>query len=261
MLTRRELLAAWLAAAATGSTGLVACDGRESRAAPSPGPAGSPPTTAKAPGPRTRTVEGVEVHELFTNGASESSPMIVAIHGRGDHPRRWVEAWRSFPRTAHVVVPRAFEPFGDGFSWFSLRPDMTQDEIAASLGGAEARLWPALAKIAGSRKPIVTGFSQGGMLSFAIAARHGEAVARAFPVAGACPASLLPPAGKPAAPIVAFHGTSDPVIAFAFDRSTVDALTRAGHDAQLRSYPGVGHTLTNEMHDQLWAEIGKSLPA
>ncbi len=255
MLTRREVLrdgAIWLALAG------AACD----RSAPPPPPEGpkeAPARPRAAEGPRTRTIEGVVLHELFPAGGDESSPVVAAIHGRGDHPLRWVETWRSFPRAAHVVVPRAFTPFGDGFSWFELRPGMTQEEIAAALGEAEAKLWPAIAKVAGTRPITVTGFSQGGMLSFAMAARHGDRVARAFPVAGACPASLLPPPSQKAAPVVAFHGTSDPVIAFAKGKDTVEALAKSGHEATLRAYPGVGHTITAEMHTQIWQEIAKSL--
>lgn len=253
MLSRRALLAG------LGGLGLAACD-REPSPRAEPGRALAPvASAAPPPGPRQRTVEGTFVHELFPSGGDESSPVLVAIHGRGDDPARWIPEYRRFPRAAHVVLPRAFEPFSDGWSWFPYKPGASDAELAAFLDAAESKLWPSLAKIAGGRRMIVTGFSQGGMLSFVLASRHADRVSHAFPVSGACPAALLPAEGRPAAPVLAFHGTSDAVVTFERGRATVEALARTGHDAKLRVYPGVGHTITAEMHDELWKEIVRAL--
>ena len=69
---------------------------------------------------------------------------------------------------------------------------MTDEQFGAEVGASEARLWKGVAKLAGKRRPIVTGFSQGGILSFAMAARHPNEVRYAFPVAGSCPGPILP---------------------------------------------------------------------
>lgn len=249
-LTRRELVTGSLLALAMG------CD----RASPpAPEKREIPPPAPR--GVRTRVVSGVELREIFPSGGTETSPVVVAIHGRGDHPANWVERWSRFPRAAHVVLPCAFTPFGEGFSWFELAREMSDEQVAASLGAAEARLWPAIAAVSGARPLFVTGFSQGGMLSFAIAARHGDRVTKAFPVAGRCPASLLPATGGKVAPVVALHGTGDPVISFEKGQATVDAFRKAGHDATLVPYPGVPHTITSEMHARLWQELTSAMPA
>ncbi len=251
-LTRRELFTFGTAVVAFGA----GCDratppAAEKREAPAPPPRGV----------GTRVVAGVELRELFPSGGTEASPVIVAIHGRGDHPSSWVERWSRFPRAAQVVLPRAFTPFGDGFSWFELAREMSDEQVAASLGAAEAKLWPAIAMTSGTRPLFVTGFSQGGMLSFAIAARHGERVTKAFPVAGRCPASLLPTSGGKVAPVVALHGTSDPVIAFAKGQAAVDAFRKAGTEATMIPYPDVPHTMTGDMHARLWQELASAMPS
>jgi phospholipase/carboxylesterase len=207
--------------------------------------------------PRTRTVLGVEMIELFPNDADESATVLVAIHGMGDRPERWIETYRAFPGRAHVVLPRAFDRYGDGFSWFSFRDAMTDADFGAEVGAAEARLWPALAAVRGARRMLVTGFSQGGILSFAIAARHPTEIVRAFPVSGSCPGPLLPQAKS--APVTAFHGTEDRILDVKWGRDAARAFAEKGNEATLREYPGVGHAITEEMRSDLWNAIVKAL--
>ena len=216
----------------------------------------------KAPSwPRRTKYEGVDFIELFPNEADESTPLIVAVHGMGDKPDNWIDTWSAFPGRAQVVLPRAFTKYGEGFSWFEFREGMTDAEFGAEVGGSEEKLWKGIAKLAGSRRLIVTGFSQGGILSFAMAARHPDKIAFAFPVSGSCPGPILPKNKAKAAPLVAFHGTSDPMIAFKWGEGAVNAFKEQGNQATLKQYPGVGHSMTLEMRTDLWAEIQKVMPS
>lgn len=253
MLTRRHLLlglGATAVATPTSLASLMACDRSDA-------PTGSARSTPSWP--RTSHHEGVEVIELFPNGADESSPLVIALHGMGDRPDRWVADWRRFPAKVHIALPRAFDAHGDGYSWFRLRDGMTDEQLGAEVGASEARLWKAIAKLAGQRRVIVTGFSQGAILSFAMAARHPDVVARAFPVAGSCPGPLLPRAKGRAAPISAFHGTSDEVLAIRWGREAVSAFKEQGNEAELSEYEGVGHAITRRIHQDLWDAIVKEL--
>jgi phospholipase/carboxylesterase len=221
-------------------------------------PAPPPP---KEIAPRRVTYEGVDVIEIFTQSAGEHSPIIVAIHGMGDSPEPWAETWKRFPGRAHVVIPRAFDRYGPGWSWFEFKDGMTDEEFGAGVGAAEERLWKAIAKIAAGKKVIVTGFSQGGILSFAMASRHPDAIIKSFPVGGSCPGPLLPKNKSRAAPIVSFHGTTDPVLDIKWDREAVKAFAAEGNKAELREYEGVGHTITQQIREDVYAEIRKVLPA
>lgn len=215
----------------------------------------TPPVEATSS--RTRTVEGVELIDVFTakdgKRATETSPLIVAIHGMGDRPDRWLPEWEKFPERAEIVLPRAFDPHGGGYSWFEFKDGMTDEQFGAAVGAAEARLWKAIASVAGTRKPIITGFSQGGILSFAIAAQHPDAIKVAFPVAGSCPGPLFP--HPKAAPLHAFHGTADPVLDIKWGREAVHGFAERGNEATLKEYDGVGHTITPAMKQDLWAAI------
>jgi phospholipase/carboxylesterase len=216
---------------------------------------------AKAPSwPRRSRYEGVDFIELFPQDADESAPLVVAVHGMGDKPDAWIDTWKTFPAKVQIALPRAFTRYGDGYSWFDLHDGMTDDELGAAVGAAEEKLWKGIAKLAGARRPIVTGFSQGGILSFTMAARHPDAIASAFPVSGSCPGPLLPKNHARAAPLVALHGTADNVLAYQWGSGAVNAFKEQGNDATLRSYAGVGHTITPEMRADLWSEIQKALP-
>lgn len=244
MLTRRQLL---FGVAATSVVPLVGCR-RE-------------PTSTTPSWPRRTTHEGVELIELFPRDADESSPLIVAIHGMGDQPDAWVDDWRSFPARVQIALPRAFDRYGPGYSWFKFAEGMTDEEFGAAVGAAEARLWKGITNLAGKRRVIVTGFSQGGILSFAMAARHPDVVSHAFPVSGSCPGPLLPKSKSRAAPILALHGTADRMLDVKWGREAVQAFKNEGNDATLREYEGVGHTITAKMHEDLWSAIGKALGA
>lgn len=211
--------------------------------------------------PRTTTHAGVEAIELFPNDADETSPVIVAIHGLGDRPQHWVEGWRSFPRKVQIVLPRAFTPHGDGYAWFPLRDTMSEDELGTAVGAAEEKLWACLSAIAAGRRLIVTGFSQGGMLSYTLAARHADKIAHAFPVSGFCPPPLLPKNHAPTVPVLAFHGTADKVLPIQWDRDTVAAFKANGSRVELREYEGVGHTITPEMRREWWLALADAVSA
>ncbi|HEY8077498.1 MAG TPA: alpha/beta hydrolase, partial [Labilithrix sp.] len=171
MLSRRAVLLVGLVFS-------LGCDSRSKPAAPS--------------GPRRETLEGVEWVELFPNGADDASPLVVAIHGRGDAPENWIDTWSKFPVRAEIALPRAFDRSGSGWSWFEFRDGMTDEQFGAEVGAAEARLWPAVAKLAHGRRVIITGFSQGAFFAYAMAARHPDEVVASFPVSGSCPGPLLP---------------------------------------------------------------------
>lgn len=229
--------------------GLVAC----SR------PKETPAKEAPLEWPRTTVHEGVSFIELFPQGADETSPIVVAVHGRGDRPDRWVDTWRRFPGKARIALPQAPTPLGDGFSWFTFRDGMTDEEFGAEVSAAEEKLWRAIAKLAAGRRLLVTGFSQGGILSYAMASRHPDAIAHAFPIAGACPGPLLPKDKARAAPVTAFHGTDDDVLQLRWGREAVKAFTDQGNRAELREYPGVRHAIPDRMRADVWDAIVSAL--
>jgi phospholipase/carboxylesterase len=236
----------------------MACD-RGSSAAPastgSPAPAASPAATPAR----------LEFLERTTAGAtaSESLPMIVAIHGLGDRPESWLSQWDSFPVKARIILPRGPDPWGDGSSWFHY-PPRSIEELASGVRASSDRVAGLLAELSRSRptkgKPIVTGFSQGGFLTFALAVEHREVVGYAVPMSGGFPIPLWPasPAPPDAPPIFAVHGTADVIVRIGPTRDAVRRLAELGFKIELKEYPGIPHTVARPMHIDVEARLAKA---
>ena len=254
---------------------------------PTPEPRGSQPAPAKTTAATTSAVAiatsttaarivdssttgeagGVDYILRYTGGATAADelPMIVAIHGLGDRPSRF-GLLHGFPGTARVVLPRGILDHHNGFSWFDIRVRGERDskKIADGMGEAITKLSAMLAIITKRYPtrgtPVVTGFSQGGMLSFALAVQRPGQVALALPVAGWLPAELWPdkaPPGSP--PIVALHGDNDAILKIDPTRDVVANLRRRGFDVQLMEYPGVAHNVSGAMRRELYRRLAEAI--
>lgn len=201
------------------------------------------------------TIEGVRFASVFMLDANEQSPLLVMLHGRGDTAENFREVWTNIPVKLQLSLPRAPLPFSRGRQWFAWPPGTGEAALAEAVAAAETKLWPAIAKLAHGRKVMVGGFSQGALVAYAMAVRHPDAISCAFPIGGRIPLGLVPAAGAPVAPIVALHGTADPVISIDGARDGIAALVAAGARAELREYPGIGHTMTRTMIEDLVGAI------
>ncbi len=214
---------------------------------------------------------GLVVEEMVTANADPESPlpMIVAIHGLGDDPVHFAEIMAQLDVPARVLLPRGLDAHNEGWSWFPIRArDNDVEGLAAGIAHAAEVIWAGIRELQTLRptkgRPIVTGFSQGGMLSTAIAVRHGDGIAAAYPVGGWLPPPLWPAsqdgAPKPAGPpIVEFHGDADKAVIYGPTKEAIEHLQAVGLDATLLTYPGVGHQITPEIHAELMQRIKETI--
>jgi len=236
-------------------------------------PAAKPETPATSTSsPRDVAEPSLQYLERVTGGASSGDrlPLVVAIHGMGDRPENWLDVWDDFPRRVRVILPRAPAPYGSGFSWFHYPPKSVED-VSREIRDAGDRVARLLTEIEKARptsgKPIVTGFSQGGFLSFALAVDHGGEIAAAFPMSGGFPSPLWPttPAPPDGPPIFAVHGDADTVVRIGPTRKAVAKLKELGFHVELKEYPGVGHTtlpsMQHEIRDRIVALVDAMAPA
>jgi len=169
--------------------------------------------------------EGVHAHEerypamarrLGVDPASEL-PLVMAIHGLGDRPENFAPVLSDLDEPARLIVPRGLSAYGDGFSWFPFRGELREEALERGVRASAQALAKALEALQKTRptrgRPIVTGFSQGGALSFALAVLHPTSVAASIPVGGwvAFPLPKEAPAA-PRPPITALHGAADSLI-------------------------------------------------
>ncbi|MCA9599383.1 MAG: dienelactone hydrolase family protein [Myxococcales bacterium] len=238
----------------------VGCDDR-------PAPSPTPKTTSKAPtslAPSWQEAAGLRVLVRYTGGAKPTDAvlLIVALHGLGDRPESFAGLFSGYSQPARLALISAPKPFADGFSWFDYRDDASADELSAGIRAAAvgvARATEVLSKRAPTSKVVVTGFSQGGMLSFALAALRPELYSAAYPLGGTLPRPLWPLRGDAARKlpiVIALHGEDDPRVPIGPARLGVQALRDAGYHAELRGFAGVGHGVSPLMRRELWALLG-----
>ncbi len=182
-------------------------------------------------------------------GVGEPHPLIVLLHGRGGRAEKMARLFR--PSAAKIgavlVVPEAFEPYGDGFQWGKVDDGVYRVEHAIEYAAERHSI--------DRRRVIVAGFSQGAYLSLASVARDPGRFAGTVAI-GACDAQGLelvrasfedPPA------IYIGVGSEDP--AYAGCRPVVQLYESFGFEVKFRVYRGYGHVFPQ---NYVW-EIDRAL--
>jgi phospholipase/carboxylesterase len=202
--------------------------------------------------------------ELLTGGAqaSDTLPLVVALHGRGDTADGFTRAFRDMPTPARVVLLRAPIHEGEsGDAWFTFQHVDTWQHVADDVDVLCDRVVATVDAIEAAHpsrgRPMLTGFSQGGMITYAMALRHPDRFGALYPVSGILITELYrhdhaDPAHTP--PIVAFHGTRDEIIPIDADREAIQTLETRGVHVDLHPHDAT-HWLDGEMRADLWATI------
>ena len=234
-------------------------------ASPTPTPAPTPtnepanePTNDPPPPSRSEYVEVL----VGPDPGPRGRVVIVALHGLGDTPEAFSNWIRALNVSARVLAVRAPEDFGSGSAWWQPGGDesFTARALVRSVAEVERRVGSKIATSSTCGTPIVLGFSQGAMVSFAIATRGALGTRLVIPIAGRLPQEALG-AARPAATrprVRAMHGEVDARIAITAGRNTVAALVRQGYDATLQGFAGVDHSITDAMRSVILSEIERA---
>ena len=166
-----------------------------------------------------------------------------------------------FDRPVRVIAPRAPRARrAGGFTWF---PGLPADrDLAPLVDGAResaAALAALVTTVRATRptcgQPVVTGFSQGGLLALALAVHYPEVVGAAVPIGGWLPPPMWPSARVDrSAEIDALHGELDTLVPLAAARAANDHLATLGYDIETHTYP-VGHTISSRMRRDLYTHL------
>jgi phospholipase/carboxylesterase len=204
----------------------------------------------------------LEFVEVVTGEADPATPLplFVGVHGFGDTPERFSTFFServAFP--ARFVFLRAPDAHGDGFSWFPIRQSPLEDGYTAELLESADRIAATARSVAEEfptlGEPVVFGFSQGGMLSFALAANGGSGFRAAVPIAGFLPEALRSDEVGEPIPVRAYHGADDRLIPAADARATVEYFKSVGAPAEVVVYDDVGHSMSRQMGDDILAAL------
>jgi phospholipase/carboxylesterase len=203
-----------------------------------------PPTSLKDSPLRYSVVEAP--------GTAEDAPLVLALHGLGDDRRGFSRFVRNLGLPVRFIVPDAPDTRpGGGYSWYRPRSASAPADVRRSLK-LLAKLIRDLAKrYPGAGKPLVTGFSQGGVMSFALAATHPNLIRGAAPIAGyLIPAEMLVARPDKALPMLIMHGKTDKVVPFHKSKAAEGRFRAAGYRVSFFEHPG-GHRIPREALAQL----------
>jgi phospholipase/carboxylesterase len=177
-------------------------------------------------------------------------PMVIMIHGRGADMNDLADLapLLDTPEGLRFVfpnAPKAFEAYPGmsfGWTWFDGWPP-EQQSVAAS----RAELLRFLDRITAAYPTsslIVSGFSQGAMMSLDVGLRRESAGIIAMS-GGLYETDLPDLQARKSTPVLISHGTADDVVPVNYARRARAVLEEAGLDVEYHEYP-MGHQVTME---------------
>lgn len=186
------------------------------------------------------------------------APVLVVLHGLGANERDLFELGRQLAPPGWLVVAlRAPLELGpDSYGWFSLRfPDGQPWHDAGQAEAARRRIVEfvrALAKEPGVDAERITllGFSQGAILSEAVALTEPALVSAVVLCAGRTLPELKPTASTKKPRVLLLHGRQDTVLRYENAVTTNEVLRQAGYEVDFRSFDA-GHTIDAAMADAI----------
>jgi phospholipase/carboxylesterase len=228
------------------------------------------PGCSPAASARAERAQPLPFIEIVTGGARDGDelPLIIALHGRGDTAEAFAPLFRDLPCARARRRPASASRLGGGQAWFvggwaPRRQARRHRGRAAGARRSRGRHRGGDPRVApDARQPVVMGFSQGGMLTWAVALKHPRTFAAALPAAGFLFPEMLEQTrvdGPAMPPIVAFHGGADPLVSVDEDRRGLRLLEKRGVRVDLRVYPGVQHELPPALVNDLFAALSRAL--
>ena len=185
-------------------------------------------------------------------------PTIIALHGWGASAHDLLGLAPILGRGRSLVLcpqgPLAFEagPGAVGYGWFPLARGGPTDpaEVRKGVDVLERFVEQVLAAHPVNRRKVaLLGFSQGGVMAYALALRNPAAYAGLIALSSWLPDAMV--ASIPANPELAnlqtlvVHGTRDSMIEIELARESRDALAKLGVPTRYREY-AMGHEISPE---------------
>lgn len=199
-------------------------------------------------------LDGVRYVEHVTKGADPNAelPMLIVFHSLWANPK----GSAPFNMLPPTRIIRPYGPFqkNASYSWFSERAAGNQEELTASMKETAKLMVPFVRDIAQCRptvgEPVVTGSSQGGLMSYLLASTAQPFVRGAVAVAGWLPEPLW---NENMAPTVGIHGKNDTTVPYARTKQYAEAMGFPfyGYDA--------GHGVNSAMQKRWVGEVKRLL--
>ena len=183
---------------------------------------------------------------------TEPMPLVVMIHGRGADMNDLADLapLLDTPTGARFVfpnAPKAFEAYPGmsfGWTWFEGWPPERASVIESR--AILLRFLDQIAEHYPTTSLIVSGFSQGAMMSLDAGLRTTRDVAAIIAMSGGLYEEELPDLrARNSVPVLISHGSMDDVVPIKYARRARAVLEEAGFDVEYHEYP-MGHQVVME---------------
>lgn len=205
---------------------------------------------------------------LFPLDGDAAAPLVVAMHGIGSNEDDLPSAYRALEGRAALAFPRSPLSHPPGYAWYRLVrigvPDVASFEHGLSTLDAwleELRQLPGMA----GRPLILSGFSQGAIMSLSYALRHPEKVAGVMAFSGYIPPFVLeglpaPTADGPHPQVFLTLGRRDALFPFSRLEESAQALEARGIRPEVFAHDGA-HEIPREAVEAATAWFARSFPS
>ncbi len=205
-----------------------------------------------------------------SNLKDQAAPLLIMLHGYGSDEQDLFSFASELPESYFIVSVRApytLHPYG--YAWYAINFDAEQgkwsdnEQAKASVDLLSRFIDEVIEAYPVDRNRVsLLGFSQGCILSFAVALTHPEKVRHVIGLSGYINRDILPKhlnrASYSHLDVYSSHGTADQVIPVAWARKTQPYLNDLGIQNQYSEFP-VGHGVSPqnfyEIRDWLRARI------
>lgn len=182
----------------------------------------------------------------------EKNPLIILIHGYGSNEEDLFSFAPELPKNAYVVsvqAPYQVPPYG--YAWYAISFDADMNKFSDDAQAVKSRdlllqfIEELCAKYPIDQKDVnLIGFSQGAILSYALALTYPEKLNKVVALSGYFNVDIMKPKANVSAyshlKIFGTHGTVDQVIPVAWARKTTELLKPYSISFEYKEYP-VGH--------------------
>ena len=187
---------------------------------------------------------------------SNTLPMLVALHGNGDKAKNFYNsALDQLNVPARIILLKGPLSYGGGSAWpWKVDDFNTYGKAVNEAVELLAHKYPT------QGKPILMGFSGGGMMAYYQAVKYGNTYSYIFPVSGRLTHKLLGDGSfRPGAEVFAFHGKNDNVISFSKGKAAVNILQDNGIKVNFTEFDGGHHGIFTDMKSTITQAIEQKI--
>ncbi len=197
------------------------------------------------------------VKQMGNTDKNDQLPMLIALHGNGDTVGHFYDtALDQYTAPMRIVLltgPVSKSIRGSSWPW-------TPDDFKF-YGKAVSEAVELLSeKFPTKGKPMLLGFSGGGMMAYYQAVNYGDLYSYIFPISSNLSLERLGEGGaRPGALVHAFHGKNDSVVSVSGGREAVKILNEEGVTVDFTEFDGGHHGVFLDMKSKITQTVEEKI--